>query len=1036
MNKQILKTKKFFILVPLVLASLIFLLLGSLGLAKNRIPQAEAVSPAKISKEIESEYAFGDKFVLPACTFEKDGQSVEGIASLQFPDGTQSNKTEVTLNQSGRYVLRYIATIAGKVYTQEYTFNVFGRLASYESDKTTMEYGACTALGANSTGLNVRIANGDSLTFNHVFEMNELTMATKLLEGFIVPDVQGTADFSRMVFTFTDVENPSVQLVYYGNFHNDVNAYGLTFFTAAGNGQVHCGLEHVGKLHVGSTLGCMVPHSFMSMDTGLYYGAQKPMPAAPDAKTFCISYDSKTNQAWAGGKIVSDLDDSNYYDSLWFGFPSGKAKLTISALNYNSATANMCFTSILGVDLSAENFIDKGLPVITVDTDYEMMPDGVVGKNYPVPTASAMDQVSGKCDVNVSVWYNYGDANQKMLDVVNGKFAVEKVGVYAIVYEAQDYSGNVAREVLWLRAKLSNYIPKLTVSIDEAYETTKTVGMFYELPEVFVDGGSGNKAIFYEIKKGQTVCDIVNGVFCLDEEGEWTLTCKAIDYVGNVAVETITLNGEISDKPIMLETPNFPIAYISGRVYELPTLTVYDYSSGSKVEKDCSISVEYAGEENTYKAGDSFTPVVETSGESLKIIYSCDGETVLKKEVPVIIVFGKERVPGATERYQDVIRLEEYFYTEDGFTFTNDTPLSNARGLLIQANQAMENATLSFINPQMANAFSLEFFTVPNESKFSKIQLVLTDSVDSSVSVTATLQKDEGQTLLTIGDTSISLLLDFDAATPTSFNVGFASGKFVVNSTTYIAVSKTDAGEAFIGFPSGKINFAIVLSDVEEGGSLFLNKICGINVNNKQDNSRPMISTMNSIEKNVFKDSIYTFQKMVVCDVLCPNVSATLTVVSPSGAAVTSTDGVTLSGADALRAYDVLMTEYGNYQVTVQAKESEGWKYTNQAYYTYTITVVDGEAPTIVFESDFNTKLSVGGVLEIPKYSVSDNHTAAENITVMITVTNPKGLPIYLYNEERAVRCEYAGNYRITILVLDEMGNLTTFETSVTVSEG
>ena len=1035
MNKPILKTKKFLILVPLLLASLLLLLLGSLGLVKDRVHHAGAEASVEISDEIESEYAFGDKFVLPACTFEKDGQSAVGIASLQFPDGTQSNKAEVTLNQSGRYVLKYIATIEGKVYTQEYAFSVFGRLASYESDKTTMEYGACTAFGANSTGLNVRIANGDSLTFNHVFEMRELTMATKLLEGFIVPDVQGTADFSRMVFTFTDVEDPSVKLVYYGNFHNDVNAYGLTFFTAAGNGQVHCGLEHVGKLHVGSTLGCMVPHSFMAMDTGLYYGAQKPTPAAPDSKTFCISYDSKTNQAWAGGKIISDLDDSNYYDSLWFGFPSGKAKLTISALNYNSATANICFTSILGVDLSAENFIDEEAPVITVDTDYETMPDGVVGKNYPVPTASAKDQVSGKCDVNVSVWYNYGAADQKMTDVVNGKFAVEKVGAYAIVYEAQDYSGNVARKVLGLRAKLSNYVPTLTVSIDEAYATEKTVGIFYALPEVVVEGGSGNKEIFYEIKKGQVRCEIVNGKFCLEEAGEWTLTCKAIDYVGNVAVKTVTLNGEISDKPIMLEEPHFPVAYISGRVYELPALTVYDYSSGTKVEKSCAISVEYAGEVKTYKVGDSFTPVVETSGETLKIVYSCDGERVTEKEMPVIVVFRKERIPGAIERYDDVIALEEYFYTEDDFTLTNDTPLSNARGLLIQANQAMEKATLSFINPQMANAFSLEFFTVPNESKFSKMQLILTDSVDSSVSVTATLEKDEGQTLLTIGDTAISLLFDFDGATPTSFNVGFASGKFVVNSTTSVAVSKTDSGEAFNGFPSGKITFAIVLSDVEESGSLFLNKICGINVNNKQDNSRPMLSTMEAIEKNVFKDSVYTFQKMIVCDVLCPNVSATLTVVSPSGGAVTSMDGVTLSGVDAMREYKVLMTEYGDYQVTVQAKESEGWKYTNQAYYTYTITVADGEAPTIVFEDDFDTDLKVGDVLEIPKYSVSDNHTAAENITVMITVTNPKGLPIYLYNGASGVRCEYVGTYKITVLVLDEMGNLTTFETSVTVSE-
>ena len=213
--------------------------------------------------------------------------------------------------------------------------------------------------------------------------------------------------------------------------------------------------------------------------------------------------------------------------------------MTISALNYNSATANICFTSILGVDLSAENFIDKELPVITVDTDYERMPDGIVGKNYPVPTASAVDQVSGKCDVNVSVWYNYGAVDQKMVDVVNGKFAVEKVGAYAIVYEAQDYSGNVARKVLWLRTKLSNYLPKLTISIDEAYETKKTVGMFYALPEVVVDGGSGNKEILYEIKKGQTTCDIVNGTFCLEEAGEWTLTCKAIDYVGNVAVRQL-----------------------------------------------------------------------------------------------------------------------------------------------------------------------------------------------------------------------------------------------------------------------------------------------------------------------------------------------------------------------------------------------------------------------------------------------------------------------------------------------------------------
>lgn len=1035
MNKQILKTKKFLILVPLLLASLVLLLLGSLGLVKNRTHHAGAEVSVEIADAIEEKYAFGDKFVLPTCTFEKEGQSAAGIASLQFPDGTQSNKSEVTLNQSGRYVLKYIATIDSKVYTQEYEFSVFGKLASYENDKTSIAYGECTAFGASSTGLNVRIANGDSLTFNHVFEMNELTMATKLLEGFIVPDVQGTADFSRMVFTFTDVEDSSVQLVYFGNFHNDVNAYGLTFFTAAGNGQVQCGLEHVGKLHVGSTLGCMVPHSFIAKDTGLFYGAQAPKDAPPDSKTFCISYDSKTNQAWAGGKIISDLDDSNYYDSLWFGFPSGKAKLTISALNYNSTTANMCFTSILGVDLSAENFIDEEVPTITVNSDYDEMPNGVVGKSYPVPTATARDQVSGVCNVNVSVWYNYGAVDQKMVDVVDGKFSVDKVGAYAIVYEAQDYSGNVARQVCWLRAKLASNVPKVTISMDESYETEKTVGVRYPLPEIVAEGGSGNKEISYELKKGQTNCEIVDGTFCLEEAGEWILTCKAVDYVGSVTVREIVLNGVISDKPIIAEMPFFPVAYISERAYELPALNVYDYTSGSKVEKSCEISVEYANESKSYRAGDFFKPVVETSKETVKIIYSCEGEMVTCVEIPVIIVFKRERIPGATERYQNVVAMEEYFYTEDDLTYTNNVPLANVRGLMIEANSAMEKATLSFINAQVSDNFSLGFFTVPNASKFSSMEIVLTDSLDPSISITASLKKEDGQTLLTIGDASIAMLLDFDGEAATSFNVGFTKGQFVVNSTTSVAISKTDKGEAFSVFPSGKIYFKIRIFDMEEGGAIFLNKVCGVNANNKQDNARPVIATMNPIEKNVFKDTLYTFQKIIASDLLCPNVAATLTVLSPSGEIVTSVDGIALNGVDALREYKVMMSEYGDYQVTVQAIESEGWKYPNEAYLPYTITVVDGEAPTIEFDDEFDTKLEVGDVLKIPKFKVSDNCTASENITVMITVTNPKGLPIYLFNGDRAVSCEYAGTYKVTIFVMDEMGNLMTFEKNVTVSE-
>ncbi len=1031
MTKSKFKNKYFLIFI------LLAVLLGSMVLAGahfvgERIRYANAQVNVEISEDISEEYAFGDEFAVPECTFTRQGVSAKGVATLQYPDGTDTNAKNVSLNQSGKYVLRYIAKIGENVYTKEYGFTVYGKLASYSNSKTTMSYGLCTDLGANSTGLMVQIVNGDSLTFDHIFNMNELTMATKLLEGFVVPSAQGSADFSKMVFTFTDAEDPSVQLVYHGNFHNDSNAYGLTFFTAAGNGQVHCGLEYVGKLHVGSTLGCLVPHSFIAMDTGLYYGAQKPTPAAPDAKTFCISYDGKTNQAWAGGKIISDLDDSNYYDSLWFGFPSGKAKLTISALNYNNATANICFTSILGVDLSAENYIDDEAPVITIDSEYATMPSAVVGKHYPIPAASAMDAVNGVCDVKVSVWHDYGSANQKMVDIKDNRFMVNGVGAYAIVYEATDYSGNVNLQILWTRAYLSQYIRKLSVSIAEDYPTEVVVGTLQKLPEVTVTGGSGESEVTYTLTKDKKSCEIVDGTFCIEEAGEWTLTCTAVDYVGNAAVAIYKIKGVVSDKPIILEEPNFPVAYVSGATYTLPVLHAYDYRSGAKVEKLCSVTVEDNGQSKTYQAGATFTPSVENG--MIKIVYSCDGVKLIEKEIPVIAVFGKEQIPGE-ERYRDVVYVEKYFYTDSDLRIENNTDLDALNGLMVTANHDADSVKATFINPQIANVFSLDLLTVPNCSKFTKMIVTLTDSENPEIVVKAILEKDDGQTKMTVGDTVMQVALDFDGASATSYNVGYSSGSFIINTSTLISINKTENGEAFNGFPSGKLVFDIELCDVEEGAAIFLHKICGNNVNNKQDNKGPSITTVSGEKAatNAYKDSVYTIEGVIVGDFLCPNVKTTLTVLAPDGSLVSTVDGVTLQGVDATKDYQIKLSMYGDYYIVINATEGDFWKHSNRSTQEYLITVVDGEKPKITMKGAFKTDLKAGDILVIPEYEIFDNYTAKENLSVMTVITNPKGVPVYLYGEENAIRCKYAGEYKIQIFVLDEMGNLAIYETSVTV---
>ena len=1033
MHKSKLKSKFSFVFILLILISGLLLLGGTLQLGNGQFLFANAQVDISVTDEIESEYAFGDKFTVPVCTFTKEGDSATGVASLQFPDGTQTNKTEVTLNQSGRYVLRYIATIADKTYTKEYGFRVYGRLASYNNEKTSFEYGLCTKFGANSTGLTVRIANGDSLTFDHVFDMGEMTMATKPLEGFVVPDTQGHVDFSKMVFTFTDLEDPSVQLVYHGNFYDDSNAHGLTYFTAAGNGQIHCGLESVGRLHVGTSLGCMVPHSFMAVDTGLYWGAQAAQPAAPDAKMFCISYDSKTNQAWAGGKIISDLDDSNYYDSLWFGFPSGKAKLTISALNYNNTTANICFTSILGVDLSSATYIDEKAPEITVRAEYDEMPYAVVGCTYPIPTASAIDEVSGVCDVRVAVWQGYGSDNQKMVNVNENCFKVEDVGAYAIVYEATDRSGNVSRKVLWVRSYLSQYAEKLTVFMNESFGREIEVGTMQSLPEVTVSGNSGDYTVTYTITKGKDICAIVNEKFCLEQAGEWLLTCTAEDYIGRKAVAVCTIKGIASGKPVLLNEPKLPMGYVSGASYQLPVLDAYDYTSGVKVQKLCDVSVIYDGTSKAYKAGETFVPTVHAHNDTVKVVYSCDGIQLWEKDIPVSVVFEKERIPGNTERYRDIVLVENYFCTEDDMSFTNKYELTDVKGLLIATNQATDGAKASFINAQIANAFSLNFMTVPNRSKFSQLNITLTDSENSNISVKAMLKKDDGQTVMQVGDTVLTLTLDFDGAAATAYNIGFRGGQFVVNTTTKISVSKTEQGEKFNGFPSGKVYFDIEMVNAEADAAIFLSKICDVNTSNTQDNTGSVITTAENVITNAFKDSVYTVQKVLVGDVLCPNTKATLTVLAPDGTVVKSVGGTELKDVDATKDYQITLSSYGDYNVSVTAVEADGWKYSNPSYFKYVVSVIDGERPTIEFTEDFETELEVGDRLVIPSYVVSDNYSSADKITVMTVVTNPKGMPIYLIGEINALRCEYAGIYQIKVYVYDEMGNLTVFETSVAV---
>ncbi|MBQ8343386.1 MAG: hypothetical protein IJY21_04690 [Clostridia bacterium] len=110
-------------------------------------------------------------------------------------------------------------------------------------------------------------------------------------------------------------------------------------------------------------------------------------------------------------------------------------------------------------------------------------------------SAAARDEVSGVCEVSVSAWYNYASTSPVMLDIKNGRFETKKAGTYAIVYEAKDYCGNVAKEILWVRAEKE--LPALTAALDNAGATETKLGELTAAHGVTVSGASGNYTVDY-----------------------------------------------------------------------------------------------------------------------------------------------------------------------------------------------------------------------------------------------------------------------------------------------------------------------------------------------------------------------------------------------------------------------------------------------------------------------------------------------------------------------------------------------------------
>ena len=1022
-------------------------------LAASIVPVTSAMIKASATEnwsnvDIDQEYIVDEKLSVPARTLTVGGETYDATIKITYPGGTTRTieSGDLLLSAPGEYTITYEVRANGKKYSETEEFFVANKLWSVKNEKSSVTYGTV----GKTDALLVRLAKNDVLTFNKVVDLADYSSKEALVKGFINPDSVGSNDCEAIIIKVTDAYDPAQVLTIRGyKSSSSVHTVCGSYWTAAGPNQTLAGWDSNARRYSIRTeipdgiCGTYRGVSFCSISgrynntTGLFDQSN----VTADVESFSVHFDTDTKVVSVSDKNnssdVADLDKPEYYEAepLWKGFTSGKVTISVMADGYASETANFAISKVFGYDdLSVDNvFVEEEPPILTVDAEekyveynakldrYSFSPLAVVGGNYPVPNATAFDGYSGDVKVETKVYFDYSNTKQQVT-IKDSTFAVTQKGTYAIVYTAKDHMGNTVERIYWVNAVDALENP-LAMTVNKADATTSAVcGEKVALASYTTVGGSGDANVTITATCGDTTLDVSKGSLLAEKEGVWTITYTAMDYAGIKVVDSYTINVVLGDKPVFVEAPVFPKYIISGMEYVVPTVYAYDYTSGTKVEKIASLRVTDANGTKVYEAGQAYTPVVDDNG-NMDLTFVCESATMpmnVKAVAPRSGDFG--------------VYIERMFITED-YNITRDKS-----GLTMEATKE-GTADWMFANVLAAENAALYIKGIQGSSIFEGMTVTFTDYADSSIAVTMKVVHGKTGTLrVQFGNTDreltkgLNLGIDDKGRALNEITFSYKLGKFYVDNLG-VTVATDDNGNAFEGFPSGRVYMSAEIFGAKEGQKYIIeqidNHIIGASA---RDRATPRIAINGEYGGIYDVKSEYVVGSALASDVIDPNVNCTVTVTRPNGAIMTDVNGLALEDVAADKEYVIKLTEYGQYQVTYKSVDWAG----EEGISTYAVNIFDQKAPKLSLKGDFATTAKVGDTVELPLVEVTDDYSDVSEISVYRSVRNPYDvLTVFGYDKENTVyrfTFKYAGEYKFVIVACDAAGNQTYLEYVVTVS--
>lgn len=1011
------KSKRYVILAGLIVVLVSLLTSNVLFYASANNEQAS------FSDELLAEYEKYDEIEIPQVTLGE----YKANSMLYFPSGkTYYNAQTVKLTEQGNYKIEYFYNDNGKDYFETKTFTVNNPIAGFlnKDELASFEYGYDEQTARN--GLSVHLSPNNTFYYNKEIDLYNTSKDNPLVEFTFSPVQEGITDVEKIYFTFTDAEDASNSVTVVVKTRK--YSLGWLYLQAKANDQLFSGKD--GKtLWIEGNYGCTFQYTSQNetllktfnsnannADTVVLKDLLKKQNVKfwidTETKEVKVSYYSlmHNNGTTYNTLTIADLDDASYQTSIWEGFKSSKVFLSIRAENFVQDYVSLVVTKIGNNSLSTTGYVDESDgPQINVNYNGQSEDDllnGEVGKSYPVFDATSNDMYCGSLPVETKVFYNYErdsgvyhteiSQSAKQIPILNGRFETAYQGSYSICYMSKDWFGNYTEKVVKIDA-VNSVIDIDEIVLDGAGDLSGYVGNVTNVSSIkSVNGGVGdlqtNIQVVDQNSKQYTVCgNQIDGYYFVPQiDGVYTVIYTVTDFVNKQQTKQYQVNVTTSSNTAFSDKPSINKYFIEGQSYILPDLFGTNYSTNKSGIKATMTIIDGNGTTN-YNSGDKYVFKKDNDGFATLIYDNGKNQQVFRRKVIDVIENGNTIT-------------SKYFVCSDNVSVSN---VSQGVNVSISGNGKIE-----FINALTDINVSGEIILADYGTKFDKLSYVLTDSVDSTICVKLTIEKVGVNNYLYLNGELVTKNLPLS----TNAIISYSDKSLVLNSSLKMAVKNTVYGKLFQGFTSHKVYVSVEFENVIEQASIIYKKINNQALNVKKDLMVPVIKFDQIYDNLLAKvNEEVTIVPILYCDVLSGYTFGTVSVSDSAGNFVKDINGLELKNVDATQTYKFKPTKYQNYTIEYNVVDQAGKKSTTKRI----VQVLDTSAPTLtVDEMNYVQKV---GYIKLPKITVQDDFTTADNITLYYVIVTPEMQMQYV--DKDCLYITTVGEYKLIVTAMDEQGN-------------